>query len=455
MAEYALPVKPRALTVLVLLLAAIGLAWEARTVAEVFLILQASRVGWSVHRVLTTWDQVAVLGMLAGGVAALRLGPRATALVGASLAAIGYGVLAAHAPIHACGSIVALGGGVLLPCSMAAAAEALAWDGAVPSTPGPARFAAVAAFAIAINIVTNAVDLSRTLVVDLLLGCTAQTRWGLGVDRWEDLLRTSADVPKVFGACAAMMALAAALSWRAVVHGRSGGLTARAAAAGPYRDAQALATSTAASRGTPLVGLAILLVPQAVYWIGKAVSRPSGTVEDDIHFVQMTLIASLVVSLAVFALLRAAVLRALPRPPIQLHGVGLLVFAAGLLLIVLAGTSSGTLLTFGAVLTGAGGAVAAGVPLAYAAIAVRGRVATLVVAGWSIVGSLAGTAGAALGAEKALRGPVLWLSALLCFSGGAALLGLGRALHRRCFDPAPPPTVDTTSPAEAAFPASP
>src|SRR4051812_42609590 len=78
----------------------------------------------------------------------------------------------------------------------------------------------------------------------------------------------------------------------------------------------------------------------------------------------------------------------------------------------------------GAVITGVGEAMGASVPIAYASIAVRGRAAALVVAGWSILTLIVNLGGGALESIVTLRVPMLGICAFLCLAGGVALLAL-------------------------------
>jgi hypothetical protein len=137
-------------------------------------------------------------------------------------------------------------------------------------------------------------------------------------------------------------------------------------------------------------------------------------------------------SFFVFGLLVVATVQRWSLPPLYLYGAGLVVVALGL--VVIAGSSSVVLYALGAAVTGIGQAAAYGVPVAYAAIAVRGRMATLVVGGYLAVLVVVSGASNAIGSFEGLRTPVLVTSALLDLGIGAALLVFARSLHREFFD---------------------
>jgi hypothetical protein len=204
-----------------------------------------------------------------------------------------------------------------------------------------------------------------------------------------------------------------------------------AAAAGPYREAGVPSGSPPQPRGsTPFLGMAILLAAYLPFVLGFSCTtspRALGVSATWLYSVRST--AAGAASLLAFSLLLAAALKRWTVPPVLLYGAGLLVFALGLVPIA-AGGGSAAIFALGVIVTAAGGVCVDAVAVAYAAIAVRGRAAALVVAAWYLVFRMVATVSPPLAMMDGLRTPLCWISALLCAAAGAALLARGRALHR-------------------------
>ena len=357
---------------------------------------------------------ILIAGTLAGGLLALGIGPRATAACGAALAATGHAALAAGAPLLVGAGVVSFGAGVLCCAPYTAAAEVLAWDDESPAPPGPHRFAAVAAYVIATSAAMNVGG-----VLGPLLHALSNERFTL-----------------VYAIAAAATLMAALLAAASAGLGLLGRRERRdAAATGPYR-ATAMPSGGASHPFAGILGVLILLVPQVVYFAGEATSPPLELLRTASERTWLFMVGPIsfgVASLALLAVLVVAATQRSTRPPLALYGAGLVTFALGLAVIAAAGSSSAALWACGAAVAGIGGAAAGAVPLAYAAIAVRGRAATLVVAGWKSVASVVGAVASSLAALEMLRGPLLWVCALLALAGGVALARYARVVHARFF----------------------
>jgi len=413
--------RNRNLGALALVLGALVLESFAFFATAMVLSLDMSHRGEStlaMGQLYTGRQGIVLLGIVAGGAVALALGPRVTAAAGALVAAGGYLAMAAGAPLLVGMGAAAFGAGVLRPCPWVIAAEALAWDEGSPAAPAPHRFAAVAAFAAAAHVAANVGGLLGPMLGGLL------GNWmGFAV---------------VYRSAGASMVLASALLAAAAVLGRAARGATGARAAGPYREAAPTAAVSAPSVGRVLEGMAILLVPQAAYWVGSSLGLPPSSLDTKASTLGILLALANVVgfcaSVVVCAILAGAPLGRGTKPPLLFCGAGLLVFASGLGLLA-AGSSSVVLFAVGSAVAGAGGAAVSSVPIAYAAIAIRGRAATLFVAGWSVVGALVSPLSTGLGNLDGVRTPLLAVTAALCLSAGVGLLRYGRQLHRY-FDPA-------------------
>ena len=418
-------VKPRTLAALALTLVAIGLSSAA--VFSTF--LEVSRRGEdsaAVARFFMLRHGLGMLGLVAGGAVALARGPRVTAVLGALVAAAGYLATAAGAPLLAGVGAAAFGVGMLRPCPYVIGAEELGWDDPSPAAPAPHRFAAVAAFAAAVGVAMN-------------VGSELGSRLAVSI------VNHGGGFALVYRSAGALLALSTALLAAVAVLGRAArGATAGAPAAGPYREAAQAPAAGAPSSGRALRGLAVLFALHVAYSIGSAFGLPlpppsllvdvpdlgMGDVETLMTLGEVAVVGG---SVVVFVILLVAALKRSTQPPLRLAGAGLVLFAAGAGLLA-AGSSWAVLFAVGSVVAAAGGAAVSSVPIAYAAVGVRGRAATLVVAAWSCAGYLVSTLSSALGAVVGVR-PLLIVTAVLGLGAGGGLLRYAKALHRQ-FDPA-------------------
>ena len=339
------------------------------------------------------------LGMLGGGVAALRFGPRRMAAAGALFVAAGH-VALAFGWLGTVGgaALIELGGGVVGPCLLVAGVETLSGDDGDAAARSPQRMAAVAAWVIAQNLVVAAVAAVTPLVVGEL------------VDHF------SPGLSHLF-------------------QGASPVIAAGLLAVGARRPRRAAppAVSAPARRARGWAGLALLAGLDAAYMVGTdwTLSRePDGM---DRETLVTAMLAALGISAAIFAVHVVAALRRWRSPPLRLHGACLVAGGLATGLISLSGGASATTDAVAVAARSLGMIVVVAVPAAYVAVAARGRWATLVVAGWTAVGLLAGTAGRVLDLVAVGRGPLLWGSILLCLGGGGALLANAPSWHRRYF----------------------
>jgi dipeptide/tripeptide permease len=415
----------RALAALALLLVALGLERLGYYGSRSFLSLELVRSGEAASalgRLYSELRLISIVGIGLGGVVALGVGPRATAAIGALLAAGGHLALAAGAPLLVGAGLIAFGSGVLRPCPVAAAAELLAWDERGPARPGPHRFTAVAAFAV--------------------LGYAAINLGSLLGPVIGGLLRKSAGPALVYGVWAGALVTAALACAVAAALGPSRDDAGNPRPEqGPYRAPEPAPPTPAPNAAMALAGLALLVVPEAVSILGTAVSEPPSSLFSGPNIAWLFSVNPAVVvlgSVVVAGLLLAAALQRSTLPPLLLYGVGLALFAVGLGITALTGVGGAFVFALGEAVRGLGEAAMFGVPLAYAAIAVRGRAATLVVAGWFTVSALVSLVANLLGGFESLHLPLLALCAFAGLAMGAALLALGKKIHLTFFDPPAP-----------------
>jgi hypothetical protein len=410
----------RGLSALGLLLVAVVLERVAYNGEHSVLLFQLRAQGMPLSETSRTQlmlQGILLVGTLACGAVGFVLGPRATAVVALLTTAAGYVALAAGAPITRSAALVFFGSGMFRPCVFAAAAEVLAGDDESPAALGPHRFAAVSAFAVATYAAATVGGLSSSLT-------GAAFRHGGWVD--------------FYAVCGALAILAALLVAGAALLG----LRTRArdmADAGPDRAAPPPAPS--AQVFAAVVGVAILLGAQVVYVVGTSVTwvPPALLSGDGMSWLsRVNPVAALVASVFVFGLLLAATLRRRSLSLLSFYGAGLAVVGVGLGIVAVAGSSSAALYALGSAVTGSGEAAAYAIPLAYAALAVRGRTAMLVVAGFLAVLMLANTIISPLSHLEGVRTPTLVTCAILALGIAAVILVFARRLHRGLFDPPRP-----------------
>jgi hypothetical protein len=418
--------KPRGLGVLALLLLALFLERAGYYGSRAFLALELRDQGEMATSIASTLAVIHLLGvgaLFAGGAVAFGVGPRLTAAMGLAIAAMGHAAAAAGAPVLLSAASASLGAGIFRPCLFVVAAEVLVWHDESPAAPAPDRFSAVAAFAAAAALASN-------------LGGMAGPVVGGGL-RHIGSIHLGIAVVTMFATLAAVGVAALARADRAEnVEPKTG----------PYRAAQL--PDVGSSRAAATLGvIALLLLIQAAVTVGTTASLPSVPFSRRTWVYYLNPYALIVASFVVSGLLATAAVGRWSRPPLHLYGVGLVVLALGLFSIACAEDSSGGLHAVGSVFTGFGEAAAFAVPIAYVAMAVRGRAAALVVACWQAAITLVTTGGSVLAASDALRTPGLIACGILTLGAGAALLVFGRRVHDGFFRSPRTPSDPGASPA--------
>jgi POT family proton-dependent oligopeptide transporter len=380
------------------------------------------------RRLYTTVTMLALFTPLLGGLLALGVGPRITAVAGAGLALVGYGLLVVGAPTALCLVVVALGAGIFRPCPWAIAAEELSHEtspsgAAQGDAPMSARrFAAVAAMACVLYGSVN--------------GAAAASSYVMG------FLRNTSGPRAVFAFAAFVMVLCLAISGVVFFFGRTTDAKTASAALDPYRAPGAAPLRVARpATGLAFAGLALLLVIELPYSMASALSfypvemGQSGAGLSSATIELISLVNPLVVVVATvfaFALLLVATLQRWSTPPLLLYGVGVLVFAVGLVPLALG--SSVALLLLGITITAVGEALVAPIAMAYAALAAKGRPAALVVSVWILLSNAGSQISRVMSAERGFRPLLIVLAVILVVAGGATL-AVARMVHRTLFDP--------------------
>jgi hypothetical protein len=408
--------KPRDLAALALLVLAVGLeVMVFRGVSTVagFALYERDHAARSLGTFFALSHGVALLGTLVGGALALGIGPRFTAAGGALVATLGCFALAAGVPEEVF-YLVSFGCGVLRPCPIVAAAEVIAWNDPSPDAPGPHRFTLVAAFGAALAVAGNG--------------------GGFVAGAFANMGRASLGAAVTYGGAGVMLIFATALLTVAAVLGVRWSRGAAAPVVGPYREPTAPA-SVVVPRPRALAGLGKLLGLQVGVVLMEALTSPPGALRASASTASTAWLYALPAAVVVLGsglTLGVLVVMSIQRsswPPLLLQGGAMVVFALGLVPLAMTSTS---MATFGAgtLLTGLATTAATCVPLAYAALALRGRAATLVVAGWLAIEAVVGQGGTILNFIEPARVPLLVAGALLCLGGGVVLLRFGRTLHR-------------------------
>ncbi len=414
----------RSLLALGLLLAAIAVERFGYFGLSAFLAIDLNDQGASASSIGLTFTLLQVLsfvGIIAGGAVAYKLGPRATAVVGAGIATLGHFALAGGLPTVVAASVIGLGAGVLRPCPVVAAADAFAWEDG-DAEPAPHRFTAVVAFAIAMGCAVN--------IGGFIAPITGA------------YLRSSMGRVIAESANGAVMIVAAALAGAALfLRSDSRGASSEGAAAGPYRKPPERPAHAQTVRASSIAGFALLMVPTLAYFAAISTRSPSIELlsrQGMLWILALNPAARFVTAIVAFVLLCFAVRERWTTPPLFLYGIGAVVLALGLVPGAAADDSSVGLYAVSTVVMGAGSTFVDAVPMAYAALARRGRAATLVVAGWLVATGSCGRLLGALAALDVMRAPLLALFGLVVLVAGVAFVVLGRRLHYKYFAaPAP------------------
>ncbi len=368
---------------------------------------------------------ISLLATVVAGGLAFAIGPRVVAAIGALVAALGHFAIAAGGPSLGTVALVALGSGLLRPCPMAAAAEALSREeGDRPNAPpSPRRFAAVVAFSV---ISYGAINFGSMLAP--VLGTTVHQKFGAAAAH---LL--SGGIATAGALLAGGAALLGALSsWSAAI---------TAAPGGPYRSAERREPAFSTSPGDALAGLAILFASGLIYAIGMTLSDAPPRLSTSPWVFSVNPVAVCLGSVGLFGVALAATIGRWTTPPLHAYGAGLALFGLGLVPIALSVQSGDEVIyVLGAAITGFSEVAVGAIGVAYAALAVPPRAAALTVAGWFGISNIVFAAsGLILGTLDAARTALLVLVALLCIGLGGALFAAARRIHVAFFDPPPSP----------------
>jgi hypothetical protein len=244
----------------------------------------------------------------------------------------------------------------------------------------------------------------------------------------------------VYAGCALLAAIAAGV---ATFLGRAPRALAGVAAdgaptGGPYRTPSTRAELPARPVGSIVAALAILAAIAGVIALGGEAAQPPEELASEhtwIHGVGP--LAAFVMSTGVFALLLLWASRRWPLPPIVIVGTGLFVHGVGVLLAGLIRGVIGAQL-IGDVLMGLGSGATATVPIAYAALAWRGRPAPLVLAGWLAAQRLLVVGANLVAGLGLLHETLVGTAGVLALGAGVVIVLVGRHAHAVCFDGLPP-----------------
>jgi dipeptide/tripeptide permease len=367
-----------------------------------------------------------VVSLLAGALA-LGIGPRATAAIGALVAALGSVVVATDAARGGGVLLIAVGAGIFRPCPWAAAAEIVSAEDGSDGTlaPSPRRFAAVTAITVLLYAGVNL----GSLVAPMLA---------------RSVTTASSQAP-AFGFAAVLQTLAFFLVAGAAAIGFMGEhkKAAHGAPIDPYRTATSPAAahgiaSAPSSSGRGIAGLAILAVPTMLYAGAASMSFPmqaSWTAHTS-ALLSINPFVVVVTSIFVAGMWIAAAALRWSLAPLTVWGIGLAIFGAGLLPTAI-GVKPGAphdIYVLGALITGMGETGVGPVGSTYAALAVRSRAATFVVACFSLTSALASWMFARLSSSPS-QWTILLALGTICLATGIAFARFGRRMHRLFFDP--------------------
>lgn len=420
----------RAVAALALLIVALGAERCGYYASRSVLMLDLRAAGMSGADALTlyrTFTFVAYVAAFAGGGLAFAIGPRMTAAIGAVIAAVGAFSLAGGAPASVASFVLALGAGVFKACPYAAAAEVLAdEDGGVAQgfLPTPRRFASFATFAV---LTYGAINVGA-FIAPIVTGVLRTTRDGGG-----------SGSSHAFGG--AMDLLAAILAGISTFLGSGTAKTIAREAHAPYRGPDAMPALQPSPQPrtndvfVPLTLLGVVFV--AMHFVMDR-AQP-GTAElgmpNSSWLYSMNPIIVLAMTVPCGALFFVLALQRSPLPLTRILGAGIVLFGFGGMLSVIAMVAGAGVATWAAVLgvTAIAEAVAFPLGLTYAALAVRSRAATLVVAGWitltAIPTYLFGTLG--FGERMPIASTIfVALGTLVVLVGGVLVLVNAARLHR-------------------------
>jgi dipeptide/tripeptide permease len=365
-----------ALGLLILALAAERCGYYAARSVLVIDLTQHGLARTSTMSIFRAFTFVVYGSAFAGGGLAFAFGPRVTAAVGAAIAAVGAFALAAGAPPSLTCFVLALGAGIFKGCPYAAAAEILADEDGGASQgflPTPRRFASFATFAV---LTYGSINLGA-FIAPLVAGVFRSTR-------------DSGGFTTTYAFAGAVDVLAAILAGIAIFLGSGAAKTMAQQAHAPYRGPDGVAAgapTASAPTNDVFVPLTLLGVVFAAMHFVMNHGQPNpitlGLLNTSwVHSLNPIVVLLMTVPCAalffVLALQRSAV------PLTRILGAGIAVFALGGMLAALAMFLRAGLAVWTPALaiSAIGEAIAFPIGLTYAALVLRSRAATMVVAGW-------------------------------------------------------------------------
>ncbi len=403
----------RGILSLALILVGVGCERFAYYGARAFLVMDMRSGGEGLESYATVYSTMMWLGVFcsfAGAGVAFGIGPRATAAIGALVSVIGCFVLVAGS-YKAGGFVLSAGAGILRPCPAAAAAEVLGREDG-DAAPSPRRFAAVTAFMLFVYAAINAGALAGPLI--------------------GKALRTDGTSTVAYAVDGIVMFLGAgAIAAAAVLGFQKSSAIAAPPPTDVYRTPGLAPQTQPAPTGNALVGVAILATASAIYAAGLVASFPArtmGALPDWIHSINPIVVV--IVATIFGCIWVAGTQQRWTISPLSFYGAGIAIFAFGLFVIAISGESVFGNVA-GQIIAAAGESPAGTIGTAFAALAVRNRGATLVVAGWMALGSVVNMLAGSL--MTASSGVVIVLAFVLG-AAGVAFAALGKRIHREFFE---------------------
>lgn len=421
----------RAVAALALLLVALAAERCGYYAARSVLMIDLTQHGLSSLEARGLFQMFTILtygAAFAGGGLAWAFGPRVTAAIGAFVAALGAFALAGGLPASLSGVVLGLGVGIFKACPYAAAAEILAdEDGGAAQgfLPSARRFASFATFAV---VGYGAINLGAFIAP--LMSATFREA------------RDSGGFTSTYAFAGALDLFAALLAGGAIFLTSGTAKTMAQHAHAPYRgpDGAHLPPAPAAPVRTNdvFVPLSLIgLVFVAMHFVmdqAQPDMRELGLAKASWMF-SINPIVGLLMTVPAGALFFVLAIQRSAVPLTRILGAGIAVFSLGALLALLAmATHAGLgVWTPALAITAIGESIAFPLGITYAALAVRSRAATMVVAGWLTLTVIPGYLFSTW--FTGLRSPafstiIVALSALVVLVGAVLVLVHAARLHR-------------------------
>jgi dipeptide/tripeptide permease len=404
------------LVLLPLMLGAERFAYYAMRSTLVLYLMQEQ--GETAARVGTTMSAMALGGVvepLLAGVFALLVGPRVVALGGASLAAVGYFMLAAHVPYLIALGVVTLGVGLFKPCPWAILGDEVSREetpsGMDAPPKSPRRFTLAAALVMLLYAATNI-----GAFVAPLVGGVLHSRAGSEV---------------AFGMCgSAALACLVGTAIVAAMHPRRRAPSAPQNAQPVYRAPAQMpaAAPPPPAAGRMLLGLLVLFVATVPVGLASTLEW-SSTLPRSSWVMSLSGVVSVLASLVGFSIYLSAALARRPLPMLPFMGGALVVVIVGAIAMRIENVAT---FAVGLTLLAMAEAFIGPVGMAYATVSTGPRARTLVVGAWiaagAVVSWVASAAPGVIGLDF-YPGVVLVLVLPLAIAAACALFVGGRRIH--------------------------